>query len=484
MLDFIQNHIFFSLLILNYVIAIGTAFFIILNNRNPITTVSYILSLIVLPFVGLLIYFFFGQEYRKDKMFKRRKVFNDKRVKRWEKKLLVGEQRLEKYEDSFLNSHVNIVKLLQNNQKKPLTFGNDVKILLNGEKKFESLFKDLEQAKDHIHLEYYIFNSDVIGLQLIDILCKKAQEGIRVRVIYDYVGSILSRKQEKRMQSCGVEIFPFMPVWFPNLTRKLNYRDHRKIAIIDGTLGYVGGVNISDDYVNPCKKGYWRDTHLRLEGNAIKSLQSHFLLNWNFVSNQEIKIIDPFFPEMENCGEVAVQIAASGPDSSWPHIMEAIFTAINSANKSIHITTPYFIPNDQILTALKTASRRGVEVKLLIPKKGDSWAAKYATNSYILDILESDIKVYHYCKGMIHAKSMVVDGEFTTVGTSNMDYRSFEINFEVNALIYNEEISQQMISIFEKDIEECESVDIETWKERGIRMRLKESFCRLWAPLL
>lgn len=484
MLDFVQSHIFISLLIINYVIAIGTAFFIILNNRNPVTTVSYILSLIVLPFVGLLIYFFFGQEYRKDKMFKRRKVFNDKRVKKWEKKLLVGEQKLDQYEDSFLSNHVNIVKLLQNTQKKPLTFGNDVKILLNGEKKFESLFEDIKLAKDHIHLEYYVFNSDNIGLQLIDILCKKAQEGVRVRVIYDYVGSDLSGKQEKRMQSCGIEVFPFMPVWFPNLTRKLNYRDHRKIVVIDGTLGYVGGVNVSDDYVNPCKKGYWRDTHLRIEGNAIKSLQSHFLLNWNFVSGQEIKIIDPFFPEMENSGEVAVQIAASGPDSSWPHIMEAIFTAINCANKSIHITTPYFIPNDQILTALKTASRRGVDVKLLIPKEGDSWAAKYATNSYILDILESGIEVYHYCKGMIHAKTMVVDEEFSTVGTSNMDYRSFEINFEVNALIYNKEISQQMISTFNKDIEDCEQVDIDTWKERGLVMRLKESFCRLWAPLL
>jgi len=484
MLDFVQSHIFISLLIINYLIAIGTALFIILNNRNPVTTVSYILSLIVLPFAGLLIYFFFGQEYRKNKMFKRRKVFNDKRVKKWEKKLLVGEQKLDQYEDSFLDNHVNIVKLLQNTQKKPLTFGNDVKILLNGEKKFESLFKDIEQAKDHIHLEYYIFNSDNIGLQLIDILCKKAQEGVRVRVIYDYVGSDLSGKQEKRMQSCGIEVFPFMPVWFPNLTRKLNYRDHRKIVVIDGTLGYLGGVNVSDDYVNPCKKGYWRDTHLRIEGNAIKSLQSHFLLNWNFVSGQEIKIIDPFFPEMENRGEVAVQIAASGPDSSWPHIMEAIFTAINCANKSIHITTPYFIPNDQILTALKTASRRGVEVKLLIPKKGDSWAAKYATNSYILDILESGIEVYHYCKGMIHAKTMVVDEEFCTVGTSNMDYRSFEINFEVNALIYNQEISEQMISTFINDIEDCERVNIDTWKERGLVMRLKESFCRLWAPLL
>ena len=484
MLDFVQNNIFISLLIINYVIAIGTAFFIILNNRNPITTVSYILSLIVLPFVGLLIYFFFGQEYRKDKMFKRRNVFNNKKVKEWEKKLLVGEQKLDQYEDRFLDNQVNIVKLLQNNQKKPLTFGNDVEILLNGEKKFESLFKDIEQAKDYIHLEYYIFNSDKVGLQLIDILCKKAQEGIHIRVIYDYVGSALSGKQEKRMQSAGIEIFPFMPVWFPNLTRKLNYRDHRKIVIIDGTLGYVGGINVSDDYVNPCKKGYWRDTHLRIKGNAIKSLQSHFLLNWNFVSNQEIEITDSFFPKMENCGEIAVQIAASGPDSNWPHIMEAIFTAINSADKSIHITTPYFIPNDQILTALKTASRRGVEVKLLLPKKGDSWAAKYATNSYILDVLESDIEVYHYCKGMIHAKTMVIDGEFSSVGTSNMDYRSFEINFEINALIYNKEFSQKMIAIFNDDIEDCEQINIDEWKERGLVKRLKESFCRLWAPLL
>ncbi|MGO2357314.1 phospholipase D-like domain-containing protein [Mesonia sp.] len=187
---------------------------------------------------------------------------------------------------------------------------------------------------------------------------------------------------------------------------------------------------------------------------------------------------------MENCGEIAVQIAASGPDSNWPHIMEAIFTAINSADKSIHITTPYFIPNDQILTALKTASRRGVEVKLLLPKKGDSWAAKYATNSYILDVLESDIEVYHYCKGMIHAKTMVIDGEFSSVGTSNMDYRSFEINFEINALIYNKEFSQKMIAIFNDDIEDCEQINIDEWKERGLVKRLKESFCRLWAPLL
>ncbi|MDR6300771.1 cardiolipin synthase [Mesonia maritima] len=484
MIDFIQQNILFSLLIVNYIIAIGTALFIILNNRNPVTTVSYILALVVLPFIGLLIYFFFGQEYRKDKMFKRKKVFDNKTVKKWENKLLLNKFRLENYEDDFLGNKVNIVKLLQNNQKKPLTFGNDVKILINGEKKFESLFEDLKKAKHHIHLEYYILNYDKIGSELINILCEKAKEGVKVRVNYDYVGSQLSGEGVKKMKACGIESFPFMPVWFPNLTRKLNYRDHRKIVIIDGKVGYVGGVNVCDEYVNPNNTGYWRDTHLRIEGNAVKSLQSHFLLNWNFVSEQEIEIIDEFFPQLDDCGEVPVQISASGPDSDYPHIMEAIFTAINGAEKYINITTPYFIPNDQILTALKTASRRGVKIKILVPKTGDSWAAKYATNSYILDLLESGIEVYHYCKGMVHAKTMVIDDIFSTVGTSNMDYRSFEINFEINALVYNKDFSKKMVQIFEEDIEHCDKVKMEDWLNRPLNERLKESFSRLWAPLL
>lgn len=483
-MDFLQNNWLFTLLMLNYIIALGTAIFIILNNKNPISTVSYILALVVLPFVGLLIYFFFGQEYRKDKMFKRKKVFDDEKVKHWEDKLLLDEFKLENYEHKFLGNKVDIVKLLQNNQKKPLTLYNDVKILINGEKKFESLFEDLKKAKKHIHLEYYILNYDKIGSQLIDILCQKAEEGLEVRVNYDYVGSQLSGEGVKKMKSCGIEVFSFMPVWFPNLTRKLNYRDHRKIVVIDGTIGYVGGVNICDDYVNPNDKGYWRDTHLRIEGNAVKSLQSHFLLNWNFVSNQEIKITDAFFPKLDKCGEIPVQISASGPDSDYPHIMEAIFTAINGAQTYINITTPYFIPNEQILTALKTASRRGVKVRILVPKEGDSWAAKYATNSYILDLLESDIEIYHYCKGMVHAKTMVIDDIFATVGTSNMDYRSFEINFEVNALIYNEEFAKKMTQIYEEDIAHCDNVNYEDWKNRPLTKRLKESFSRLWAPLL
>lgn len=485
MLDYVFDNIWITLLIINYVVVLATSIFIIGHNRNPVSTLSYILSMIVFPFIGLFVYYFFGQEYRKEKMFKRKGVFDNKKVKEWEKKLLLSEEKLEEYETKFLDEKIKLVKLLQNNQKKPLTFKNEVDVLINGEEKFKSLFSDLKKAKHHIHVEYYIFNSDTIGKKFMGILCAKAKEGIAVKVSYDYVASSLSNGAITKMKSCGIEIFPFMPVRFPNLTRRLNYRDHRKIVVIDGEIGYVGGINVCDEYVNPTKNNiYWRDTHVRLRGNSVKSLQTHFLLNWNFVSGSEIEIKDQYFPKVEQKIGKAVQIAASGPDSDWPNIMEAIFTIINSAEKYIYITTPYFIPNEQIITALKTASRSGVEVKLLIPKDGDSWVTQFATDSYIQELLESGVEVNHYCKGMVHAKTMVVDDELSMIGTSNMDYRSFEINFEITAMIYSEEIAEEMFTIFQQDIEECETVDLEKWAKRPMLKKWKESFCRLWAPLL
>ncbi|HET8886057.1 MAG TPA: cardiolipin synthase [Salinimicrobium sp.] len=482
---FLKDNFWLLLLIINYVIAMFTAGFIVMNNRNPVKTLSFVLALIVLPFISILIYYFFGQEYRKTKIFKRKHIFDHEKIKKWEKKLLLSETELDKIERNFLDEKIKLVKLLQNNQNSPLTFRNEVEILLNGEKKFEMLRKDILNAKDHIHLEYYILNDDTIGSELIEMLCKKCQEGVSVRVSYDYVGSILTSKTVKKMKSMGIEVFPFMPVWFPNLTRKLNYRDHRKIVIIDGLIGYVGGINISEYYVNPNKfEVFWRDTHLKITGHAVKTLQTQFLLNWDFVSAKKNEIQDNFFPKVDIKSTTAVQIAASGPDTDWANIMEAIFTAITTAEDFVYLTTPYFIPNDEILTALVLAARSGVEVKLIIPKNGDSWAAKYATNSYIEELLESGVQVYHYCKGMIHAKTMVVDNIFSTVGTSNMDNRSFNINFEINALIFNKEISRQMVEIFEADIKDCDAIDLDEWKERSFFEKVKESFCRLWAPLL
>lgn len=252
------------------------------------------------------------------------------------------------------------------------------------------------------------------------------------------------------------------------------------------------GINISDDYINTKEdpsKLYWRDTHLRIEGHAVKSMQLQWLLNWYFVCDHiknetDLVIPDSYFPEIDEKKNKPVQIAASGPDTDWANIMEAIFMAITTAEKSIKITTPYFIPNEAIFTALKSAARGGVKVDIMVPKKGDSWAARYASRSYFREILESGVKIHWYHRGMLHAKTMVVDEEFATIGTSNMDYRSFDINFEINALIFDEDISEELNDQFYKDLDYCEQVVIEKWVKRDKWNKMKESFCRLWAPLL
>lgn len=483
MLQFIEENIWISLLILNYLIVFGTAIFIVLNNGHPVKTLSFILALVALPFIGILIYIFFGQEYRKSKIFKRESIYSHDRIKQWEQKVFKREKEIEAH--PIVNEKWKLVNLLNNNQKTPVTFKNRVKILQNADDKFKALFEDLREAKKHIHLEYYQFNDDVVGQKLIDILCDKSREGISVKVSYDYVGSEMSNKSLKKMREAGIEVCSFQPVWFRHLHRKLNYRNHRKMVIIDGTIGYVGGVNICDLYVNREDSSFfWRDTHCRIEGEAVASLQTHFFYNWDFLTPDEVEIKEEYYPQGEWESNVAVQIAASGPDTDYPNIMEAVLTAITGAEKYIYITTPYFIPNDEILTALSMASRSGIDVRIIVPQKGDSWAAKHATNSFIEQMLESGIEVHHYCRGMVHAKTIVVDDNLTTIGTCNIDNRSFLLNFEINAVFYDEEVAKQMRDQFQEDLEDCNPNNLEEWRKRSAFRKVKESFWRLWSPLL
>src|SRR6056297_1181841 len=389
-MDYFLDNIWWILLSANFLIVFITAGYELMHFREPVKSISLIFALLVLPVIGLLVYYFFAQEFRKSKLFNRKKLYDQKIIQRWEDKLMLNEQDLEDIDRKCIEQKIKLVRLLQNNQKKPVTFHNKVRVLINGENKFSALFEDIKNARHHIHIEYYIINSSGIGNRLILLLCEKAEEGVSVRVSYDYVASQLSSKAVKKMKSCGIEIYPFMPVWFPNLTRKLNYRNHRKLAIIDGNIGFVGGINICDEYVNfeenPTEKLFWRDTHLRIEGHAVKSLQAQFLLNFNFVSGKILEVKDEFFPKIDLSEQTAVQIAASGPDTDWQNIMEAILTAINTADTYIYITTPYFIPNNQILTALCMASRIGVDVKIIFLVIGASVTARYTSCSY-LDLL-------------------------------------------------------------------------------------------------
>ncbi|WP_053990316.1 cardiolipin synthase [Mangrovimonas sp. TPBH4] len=486
MIEIVKHNFWTVVLVLNYLLAASAAATILSKNINPTKTISYILTLVFFPFLGLIVYYFFGQEYRKNKIFNRKHILNQNIIRSLQSDFELDLGQMAKLDD-FLGDKIKLVNLLKKSENSPLTLHNDVELLINGDVTFDYLLKDLKAAEDHIHLEYYIFNDDSIGTEILNILCEKATKGVAVRFSFDSVGSKLSKATRNKLRKSGVEFYPFMPVLFKKFTSKMNYRDHRKIAIIDGKIGYLGGINVADNYLNNRKKNkhFWRDTHIKLVGEAVKPLQVHFLTNWEFVSGQRFKVSKNLFPDLSaTSGEVAVQIAASGPDTDWANIMEAIFTAINTADEYVYITTPYFIPNEQIITALQVASKSGVDVRLLIPKISDSWTAKYASNSYLESLMEADVKVYRYTKGIIHAKTITVDGVFSSIGTSNMDYRSFNINFEINALVYNKELSRQLENQFMEDLKDAERVDFERWKTRPFHQRAKESYCRLWSPLL
>jgi cardiolipin synthase len=488
MLSYVQDHLWQLLLALNYALVIIFSILIVLKNRNPVKTLTYLFALATLPFLGLLVYYFFGQDYRKDKIFTKKYFLDDQKLRDWRARFRLDREEREDFREKFGDGMYKIYRLLRENEKAVLTFDNKVLILNNGEEKFKRLKEDLRQASHHIHLEYFSINDDPCVREIFEILCDKARDGVDVRLIYDDVGSSLLSETKERLDQNGVLHHAFMPVLYPRFTSKFNYRDHRKIVVIDGDIGYVGGINLHTKYDNSRDHGhrYWRDTHLRIEGGGVGSLQASFLLSWDFVAEGNFELLDSHFPRtrVTATDAVAVQIAASGPDTDWPNIMEAIFTAINTAREYIFITTPYLIPNEAILTALCTAGRSGVDVRIIIPYESDSWAAQYASDSYIEQLISSKVRIYRYRKGFIHSKTMVIDDIFVSIGTANLDYRSFSFNFEINALLYDHGKAEEMRVFYLEDLKDCDEVDKERWLERGLRRKLQESFNRLWAPLL
>lgn len=475
------------LLMGNYILVIVLSIVILLKNRNPAKTLAYLFALATLPFLGLLVYYFFGMDWRKDKIFGKKYLEDNDKLREWREGFRPEAADISAFWSGKAPWVAKVHHLLERNQRSVLTFENEVLVLSNGEGKFDRLREDLRRAQSHIHLEYFVVEDDRTGTSILEILCERAREGVKVRLVYDGVGSTISREMKQKLDAAGVEHYAFMPVFFSRFTSKFNYRNHRKIVVIDGTTAYVGGINIRDSYDNRLDNDrYWRDTHLRIEGAAAGSLQADFLLSWHFVSGQEPDAMGTLFPESPpaSSGPVAIQVASSGPDSDWANIMYAIFTAVNNARDYVYLSTPYMIPNASMLTALKTAARSGVDVRILIPYRSDSWVAQYATDSYIEGLLEAGVRIFRYTRGFMHAKTMVVDGLFSSVGTANLDYRSFSINFEVNAILYDEGLAETLRDTFMEDLEASEEVLPERWKARGMGRRLQESVNRLWAPLL
>jgi len=380
---------------------------------------------------------------------------------------------------------MNIMRLLLNSSKSLLTEKNRVNVLQNGRETFDSIIAAIDGAKHHIHLEYYIIDDDHIGNLIRKLLIKKVQEGVKVRFIYDDVGCwSLPKHFVDSMSDAGIEIYSFLPVRFPLLTNKINYRNHRKIVVVDGIIGFVGGLNIADRYLQGSEElGIWRDMHLRLEGEAVNSLQVVFLVDWYFVSDDIVKG-DEYFPTNQPDESHFVQITASGPDSDWASIMQAYFAAIASAKSSIYISTPYFMPNEGILTALKTASLSGLDVRIMLPSRSDSKMVFWSSRSYVTELLEAGIKIYFYEKGFPHSKLLLVDEVLCSIGTANMDIRSFDQNFEVSALIYDEAITLDLQKSYLNDLQNSTEIKLETWENRPRWDSIRESVARIFSPLL
>jgi len=471
--------------ILYFLTVVFIAILIIMENRNPEKTISWILVLVLLPFIGIVIYLFFGQEYRKTKMYSRKGLKHLEKLRNLTLEQLDNLPANQFQISDKLYSKKKLMNLLLSNSNAILTNNNEIQILRNGAETFPEIFRVMEQAKHHIHLEYYIIENDRIGNYLRELLIRKATEGVEVRLIFDDVGSWeLKKKFIRSMSDAGVKVDCFMKVRFPMLTSRVNYRNHRKILVVDGEIAFVGGLNFADRYQDGVPGiGPWRDTHLKVIGGGATALQIIFMADWYFVSKEILKGEDYFRPFVSGNGKL-VQMSASGPDSDWESIGQAYFAAISSATEYVYISTPYLMPTDDIVTALKTSALGGIDVRIIVPGLSDAITPKWATNSYIEELLEAGVKIYFYKAGFTHSKVIVTDGVFSSVGTANLDFRSLETNFEVNAMIYDEEIAVILTGQFLDDQEKSELIILKEWQNRPRINKIKESFARIISPML
>lgn len=455
---------------------IGTIVVIILDNRNPVKTMAWILVLMFLPVVGLVLYFFFGRSQR------RVRIIGKKSYSRLLRKPMA--EYLAQDSCALPKNYGRLISMFRNAGQSFPFDGNRVEAYTSGASMLQSLLRELRKATQHIHVEFYIFEDDAIGRLVRDVLIEKARAGVEVRVIYDDVGCWhVPNRFFEQMRESGIEVRSFLKVRFPLFTNKVNYRNHRKIVVVDGRVGFVGGMNLAERYIRGVSWGVWRDTHLLLEGKAVHGLQTAFLLDWYFV-DRTLVTSARYFPKIENCGTSLAQIVTSEPIGPWKEIMQGLVMAVSGAKKYIYIQTPYFLPTEAVMTALQSAALAGVDVRLMLPMRADSRLTHLGSCSYLADVLDSGVKVYFYEKGFLHSKLMVSDDELSAVGSANVDFRSFEHNFEVNAFIYDVETALQMREIFLQDQRDSVQVFLKNWVKRPWHRKAAESVVRLMAPLL
>ncbi len=458
-----------------------TVAFVIAERREPVKTLAWIMVITMFPVGGMILFLAFGRNHRKQRTFMQKELFDNALISK-----LSGDQLKELPAcDELAIADRSHITLMLNNSRSILTLHNELTILNNGDKCFPRMFDDMRRAQRFIHIEFFAIEGGKLFEEMLAILKERIAEGVEVRVIYDSVGArAIKRSDVARLRAVGVDVRCFMPVFFTRFSSLANYRNHRKIVVIDGQVGYTGGMNIADRYIDGIKgRGIWRDTHLRLEGEAVNMLQMVFVTDWAFVTDGLTLDDARYFPPSKVTSVCPMQIATSGPDSPYASIKHSYFAAITKAERYVYISTPYLLPDNAILTALRVAALSGVDVRVLIPVRGDNMIVAWASYAYIDALMESGVKVYLYRKGFNHSKFIVIDDELCTVGSANLDYRSFEDDFEVQAIIYDNATTCELRNHFLADLEDAVEVTPDYWAKRPTVSKIMEPIAKLLAPL-
>ena len=476
---------------LNFIVILFFVIFILLSNQESESTLGWILLIMVFPIVGIGLYLLIGVDRKKHKVIARRPedLFAEmlEPVIQDQKRFIMGS---DPGDSETMTDILKNIKLLLTANQAALTMNNEVKLYHNGEKLFDEMLQDLSDAEESIHMEYYIWRSDDLGLRIKDILVKKAREGVDVKLIFDGLGSFsrISYRYRRELRESGVQFS-----YFKDLNRflarlQINYSNHKKIVVIDSRIGYTGGMNIGCEYITGGKRfDSWRDSHVRLRGDCVSILQSIFLTDW-FNCGHELLMEDVFFPDIRSgpvpTQEVPIQIAVSGPDSKWNSIELLLFNMITNANHEVCIQSPYFIPDLAMMRAMESAAMSGVKITLMMTGRPDKSIVWWTAFTYLEALLEAGVEILHYEKGFLHSKVLIMDGVVSTVGTCNMDVRSFRLNYEVNSVFYDKQVSRELKEQFNEDRKYCRNVTLEELQNMKFPLRLRNSVCRLFSPLM
>ncbi|MDE5721050.1 MAG: cardiolipin synthase [Paramuribaculum sp.] len=454
---------------------------IVSENRNPVKSLAWVTVLLMFPIGGIVLYVFFGRSIKNTRMISRR---NRRRLR----ELTMPEACEPDFKGMPAETRQQI-QLAQSLTGSAFYGGNDVEIFDGGEK-FEALERDIAGAREYINLQYYIFADDATGRRIADALMERARAGVKVRVIYDHIGSIATKNSFFRsMREAGIEVYPFFRVAFPPFATRINWRNHRKLVVIDGTVGYIGGMNIADRYTDGGKRFTgWRDTHLRITGPAVGALQYSFAVDWRFMGRELIEEgvagVGAAGGVAATPGDAGMNLLTCGPTSEWSNISYMLLKSIGNAKKRVWVQTPYFLPTESLLKGLQAAALSRVDVRVMMPRRSDSAILTYASRSYVQECLRAGVKIYFYDGGMLHSKVVVVDDDFSSVGSANIDFRSFEHNFEANMMIYSPSVNSRLRGRFEDDQARSERVRGAEWRRRPVMHKALESIVRLMSPVL